>query len=208
MIDDFVQQLAAAKAPANAFNPYAYGPSANDARRHNLRLYLAQMMQFQPHFLLVGEAPGYRGGRLTGIPFVSPFILKSGASDGLFGVERGYQGSQEWPAIRKEATATIVWETLAELPHMPLLWNAFPFHPHKPGALQSNRAPTNREMTWGRPFLAQLLAIFPIKTIVAVGNKADTALTKGEIPHRKVRHPSHGGKAAFQQGIKSLIPNL
>lgn len=208
MIDDFIQQLAAAKEPANAFNPYAHGSSTNDARRHNLHLYLSQMAQRQPRCLLVGEAPGYRGGRLTGIPFVSPFILQNGTGKALLGDWRGYQPADEWLAISKEATATIVWETLVGLPQLPLLWNVFPFHPHKPGSVQSNRAPTKQEIEMGRPFLYRLLAIYPIKTIIAVGAKADTALTTWDIPHHKVRHPAHGGKTAFQSGIKALVSNF
>jgi uracil-DNA glycosylase len=91
------------------------------------------------------------------------------------------------------------------LPLLPLLWNVFPFHPHKPGQPQSNRTPKQSEFVWGRPFLIKLLRHFPIQTVVAVGNKADLALTNWGIRHQKVRHPSHGGKVAFRRGVQQIV---
>jgi uracil-DNA glycosylase len=200
-ITDFVDLLANTAVPPHTYNPYSLEQPENATRRHNLDHYLRQMQQRQPTILLMGEAPGYRGCRLTGIPFVSPAILQAGTSSGLFGVGNGWQLSREWPEIQREASATIVWETLADVRPLPLLWNAFPFHPHQPGQPQTNRPPKRSELAWGRPFLDQLLQLFPIQTVVAVGNKAAQALTGWGIVHSKVRHPSHGGKQAFQRGV-------
>jgi uracil-DNA glycosylase len=163
------------------------------------------MQQQQPAILLVAEAPGYRGCRLSGIPFVSPAILQSGAASGWFGLGNGWQPNSEWPEIQGEASATIVWETLEEVRPLPLLWNAFPFHPHQPGQPRSNRPPKRSELEWGRPFLHHLLQLFPIQTIIAVGNKAEQALTAWGISHSKVRHPSHGGKQAFMYGVRQMM---
>ncbi len=205
MIDDFVQWLGETAVPPHTYNQYSPHQPENAARRHNLRHYLHQMQQRQPTTLLVGEAPGYRGCRLTGVPFVSPDVLQVGTPCGLFGVDNGWQAIDEWPKIQREASATIVWETLAEVRSYPLLWNAFPFHPHQPGRPQSNRTPKRSELAWGRPFLDQLLQIFSIQTIVAMGNKAEQALTGWGIDHSKVRHPSHGGKLAFKRGVWEII---
>ncbi|MCP4428071.1 MAG: uracil-DNA glycosylase [Chloroflexi bacterium] len=203
MIDDFIQQLAQTELSLNLFNQYGDEFAINNGRRHNLRHYLTQMERLRPRVLLVGEAPGYRGCRLTGVPFASPSIITE--LETRFMSNSGFVPIDEWPSIRKEATATIVWETLATVDEIPLLWNALPFHPHKPGQPQSNRTPTNKELAWGRPFLPQLLHIFPTNQIIAVGNKADTALTRWGILHAKVRHPSHGGKSAFAQGIHEIL---
>ena len=113
--------------------------------------------------------------------------------------------ANEWPHIQKEPSATMMWETLGQITAVPLLWNAFPFHPHKPNNPQSNRKPTSKELTLGRPFLHQLHTLFNIQTVIAIGNTAAHALTGWDIPHEKVRHASHGGKAEFQAGLFNIL---
>jgi uracil-DNA glycosylase len=205
-IKAFVDELAQTAVPPHVYNPYSYDRPANADRRHNLRRYLRQMVDRQPRCLLVAEAPGYRGCRLTGIPFSSPHILAHGLDEvALYGTQRGYRPPDEWPHIRREASATIVWETLPRFEQLPLLWNAFPFHPHRSGKPQSNRPPKISELAPGRPFVEKLLNLFPIQTIVAVGNKAETALNRWEFDFVKVRHPSQGGKRDFQRGLEGIL---
>jgi uracil-DNA glycosylase len=209
-IDSFIDNLAKTAVSSKVTNQYTLktkNHTPNQIRRDNLHAYLKQMATVQPTFMLVGEAPGYRGARLTGIPFVSPDILKQLPS--RLGIPP-LVTPNEWPHIQKEASATIMWETLAHLTArtvtaVPLIWNAFPFHPHKPYKPQSNRKPTQKELEIGRPFLQELHNLFTIHTIIAVGNTAAHALTRWNIPHEKVRHPSHGGKADFQTGLFKLL---
>jgi uracil-DNA glycosylase len=204
--DRFIHQLAQARPPDRVFNHYTYGYQANAVRRHNLGLYLQQMDDRQPRTILVAEAPGYRGCRLTGVPFVSPDIARHGLDDvDLFGETRGYRVTNEWPKVQREASATIMWQTLRAYSVVPLLWNAFPFHPHRSGSPQSNRTPNTKELQMGEPFLRALLQLFPVSQIVAVGNRAETALTKWDIPFYKVRHPAQGGKKEFMSGMKRLL---
>jgi uracil DNA glycosylase superfamily protein len=113
----FVRLLAEARIGAT-FNFYRDGPRAG-LRRDRLTDYLEGRRR--AGILLVGEAPGYLGARVSGIPFTS---------------ERQLTGSG--PA---EATATIVRRVLAELgvEDEILLWNVVPTHPHRPGNPSSNR---------------------------------------------------------------------
>src|SRR5205823_144916 len=123
-----------------------------------------------------GEAPGYRGARVSGIPFTS---------------ERQLTGAG--PA---EATATVVHRVLAQLglTEQVLLWNVVPTHP---GTATSNRRPTAAEVRQGLPFLE---ALADGRRVIAVGRVAHDALGGAYV-----RHPSHGGAAAFEQALAALI---
>ncbi|MCB8942850.1 MAG: uracil-DNA glycosylase [Ardenticatenaceae bacterium] len=183
-------------------NPYAGDDVGALVRRRNLRLYGEWLAAERPSVLLLGEAVGYRGGRLTGVPFVSEQIM---LTHPLFGAARGYVKTAEWPTICREATATIMWQTLDACGVYQALWNVFPFHPHRPGQMASNRQPTVAELAWGEDFVRMLLVLLPIETIVAVGNMAEMALQRWGLPCVKVRHPSHGGKRAFQAGVTKVL---
>ncbi len=202
-ISQFIHQLAAAPSPPNCENPYRYEQPFANARRHNLQQYLTLMVQQRPQLLLIGEAPGYRGCRLTGIPFVSPHILAK-LGERFPQTTEPFQSATEWPQFQREASATIVWHTIDGWQPLPLLWNIFPFHPHQSGRPQSNRTPTASEIALGRPFLTQFQQLFPQTKLVAVGQKASTALAKWEIAHTAVRHPSHGGAKQFQAALQVL----
>ena len=184
-----------------ACNQYARPDRFNAIRRRNLRLYLEEIGR--PRTLLVGEAPSHRGGRLTGIPFTSETLMLRGI-DGHLGSHRGYHKATPGPQRSTEASATMVWATIREIDPLPLLWNAFPFHPFDRGNPSSNRIPSIGELQIGQPFIERLFDLFPISCIVAVGNHAARSLTTLGIEHRKVRHPSQGGKRAFVEGMAQL----
>jgi uracil-DNA glycosylase len=165
---DLVDRLACASIGAT-HNQYA----RSELRRSRLREYLAARTQAET--ILVGEAAGYRGARVSGIPFTS---------------ERQLTGKA--PA---EASATIMQRVLEELGITAdvLLWNVVPTHP---GTATSNRRPTHAEVRAARPFLAELTRG---RRVVAVGRLAAEVLA---APY--VRHPAHGGAAAFAEGLRRL----
>ena len=138
----FVARLAAARI-GQTYNFYRCGRGAQE-RRERLRRYLAA--HAHAPLLLVGEAAGYRGARVSGLPFTS---------------ERQLTG--RGPA---EATATVVQRVLPELELDVLLWNVVPTHP---GTETSNRPPTALEIAASRPFLDELARD---RGILAIGRLA------------------------------------
>ena len=165
-------RLAAAEI-GDTFNQYA----SSAMRRKRLSDYLARRAEAQ--LLLVGEAAGYRGARVSGVPFTS---------------ERQLTGAG--PA---EATATIVHRVLAELgiEDDVLLWNVVPTHPHHLDEPASNRRPSAAEITASRPFIDEFAHG---RRVVPVGRVAEAALDVDGI-----RHPSHGGAEAFRDGLARLV---
>jgi uracil-DNA glycosylase family 4 len=163
---ELVERLAGTEIGAT-FNQYAVSPLL----RRRLCVYLES--RAEADIVLVGEAAGYRGARISGIPFTS---------------ERQLTGSG--PA---EATATIVHRVLTRLgvEEEVLLWNVVPTHP---GSETSNRRPTREEVDAAAPFLDELTRG---RVAIAVGRLAAAAL---EAPY--VRHPSHGGAAEFEAGLR------
>lgn len=193
-VAQFITALAKeADRPGFYINPYRR-PDA----LQNLRVYLEHFAGRPVPLLLVGEAPGYRGCALTGIPFSSPHLL---GSRPFF--------SQLNPALPpgprpKEPTATIVWQVFRQLEIRPLCWNAFPFHPHQAGKPSTNRRPGRAELDRGRLFLAELINLFQPEKIGAVGRTAERQLRILGLPHTYLRHPSYGGKKGFTLGLKNL----
>lgn len=171
-VSGLVERLAETKIGAT-FNQYA----GSAELRRRLGDYLARRRDAP--LLLVGEAAGYRGARVSGLPFTS---------------ERQVSGAG--PA---EPTATIVHRVVDELglTEYVLLWNVVPTHPHAPGRAASNRRPTAVEVAAASPFLLELAAG---RRVIAVGRLAE-AVTGAPY----VRHPSHGGAEPFREGLARLV---
>jgi hypothetical protein len=167
-VDALVDRLAVAR----------IGDTFNQYRDPRLALRLARYLEVRTDapILLVGEAAGYSGARVSGIAFTS---------------ERQLTGIG--PA---EATATIVHRALQELEIDAdvLLWNVVPTHP---GTATSNRAPTRAEVRAGLAFARDLARG---RRVLAVGRIAEAALGA-----RYVRHPSHGGAAAFRETLAACL---
>src|SRR3954465_9882930 len=166
---DLVERLARASI-GRTHNQYA----RSELRCERLRAYLASRAGAST--ILVGEAAGYRGARVSGIAFTS---------------ERQLTGTG--PA---EASATIVHRVLAELgvEDDVLLWNVVPTHP---GTASSNRRPTRSEVAASKPFLEELV---DGRRVIAVGRLAAT-----ELDSEYVRHPSYGGALAFADGVRRRL---
>jgi len=88
-------------------------------------------------------------------------------------------------------------------PHF-LAWNCVPFHPHRPGQPLSNRPPTKQEIAKYMPLLEELIALLQPQQVIAVGRSAERALAQIGLTPLAVRHPAHGGAAAFRQGVEEI----
>ena len=216
MFRRLIDELAAVEVSDRACNQYSRTIGdlrQNAVRRRNLRLYFEELAEIRPSLMLIGEAPSYRGGRLTGIAFVSETVMLSGvaiasAPGHILGADRGYRKATDGPKLSTEASATMVWGTIASIEPLPLLWNAFPFHPFHAGEPLTNRVPSAAELAIGAKFIEQLLRIFRFERVVAIGNQAASSLSQLEVAHVKVRHPSMGGKNEFVAGMARVSQAL
>jgi hypothetical protein len=189
------------------FNPWTeYDPgtdlhhNAASARRQRLRAHLAT----KPTLILIGEAAGYQGCHVTGIPFTSERLLIAGRIPRVHSrAERLSSRHIPW----SEPSATTIWSALHEfgIAQRTILWNAFPWHPYKSGNRQSNRTPKPAERAMGIPVLKALVNAFPSATVAAVGRHAEASLVQCGVMAHPLRHPSMGGVGEFRRGLKKLI---
>lgn len=203
-IKSFLDKLKLQQNTSTVINPYL-----DDGRVNNLRLYLEYMSNIQgKRVLLVGEAPGYKGCKITGIPFSSVKVLM-GTEHPLFHAIKP-QLSISDDALRNmtsENTATIVWQYLVDKKTVPLFWNSFPFHPHPKNKENKNRAPNSKEISQGIIYLQQLYTIFRPDIVAGIGVKGVECAKKAypELTIKYIRHPSYGGKSEFIEGMNSII---
>jgi uracil-DNA glycosylase len=205
-IQQFVADLAAVPSGEGFVNFYSPDVSGSDTRRHNLTLYLEQMDARDPSVLLVGEAPGHRGTRVTGVPFADHLLVASGVPElSMLGTARGYRLPITHTHPRKEQTSTVVWRTLSMHGFTPLLWAVFPFHPFGERGPDSNRRPRPSEIEIGQQFLTRLLDAWEIHRLVALGRVAEQTLKRLGFSPQHIRHPARGGQHQFEHGIAALI---
>lgn len=200
-------RLLLAECGAAVFNPWTERDEANDGglngpaeRLQRLRAHL----RIDAQRILVGEASGYQGCHVSGIPFTSERVILAGEVPRV-------RASAARLSLRhipwSEPSATTVWGTLHALgiAEHTVLWNAFPWHPHEPGRLQSNRTPTHRERAEGLATLTALLEAFPKAQLLAVGRHAELALGQLGRAATPLRHPSMGGARRFCEGLRAAV---
>ena len=194
--------------PPNVFNPWVQRDALTDlpaaaaaARLRRLAAHLAT----EARCVLVGEAAGYQGCKVSGIAFTSERLIIEGGIPRV-AVATGTRLSLR-PRPWSEPSATTVWKTLHELgiASCTVLWNAYPWHPHRPGEPHSNRAPTRAELQAGLPVLASLLRLFPQARVFAVGRHAGHSLAMLAVDAVVLRHPSMGGAATFARQLREQL---
>ena len=167
-INNFVERLSKRRNSSTVFNPYR-----NKKLAKNLQVYLEFMAGQQgDRILLVGEAPGYKGCRITGIPFSSGALIRAKRHRIFEQIERDIYLAD----IESENSASLVWQTLEGQDHYPLFWNAFPFHPYPKKIQNKNRAPNQKEMVEGASYLEELVELFLPRQIAGIGRKGTQSL--------------------------------
>lgn len=198
--------LAAPAGPA-VFNPWRDHDPGTDVLRNAAAARIDRLRAFfttRPRWLLLGEAAGYQGAHVSGIPFTSERLLLEGMIPRIdIDGRRLSTRARPW----SEPSATTVWGTLHALDRADatILWNAYPWHPHRPGEPQSNRTPTPTERRAGVPVLEALLAAFPGVRCFAVGRNAAASLAEVGVAATPLRHPSMGGATAFRDGLRRAL---
>ena len=227
MIDDFIKKLQAYHGE-NVFNPWGefdescdIGPRGLEIRVANLRRYLE--LRQKAHYLFIAEGLGYQGGHFSGIAITSERILLGEHPDvdpksvlGDWNYER--TSNPESPLLNRtqklkgfnEPTDTVVWNALNRhglAAFDVILWNIFPFHPHKPGELLTNRTPSKEELDLGIEYARQLMELVPNMQVLAIGQKAATTLEKYGVPCMVAPHPSMGGANKFKAKVAEIFGN-
>lgn len=199
-IDVFISKLQDENAQSNSENLYQLISKEGEIRSYNLKQYLSLMAFKQPSVLIVGEAPGFHGCKFSGIPFTSEYILFTNP----FFKNLNFQFISSVD-LKKENSATIVWDEIDKSDNKPLIWNIYPFHPYRPENVSKNRTPHYNELIFGKKYVKELIEIFGIKKIGAIGRLAESMISDLGIEYEYIRHPSYGGKSKFIEGLNKIL---
>ena len=197
MLNKFFNLLQKRNSSDEVFNQYSDKQTIT-----NLKIYFEYLQLNNPGILMIGEAPGYKGCRLTGIPFTSGKIILESKHK----IFKEIKNKVNIPhKIVSENTASIVWNFLEQYKKpVPIFWNAFPFHPHIKNNPNSNRKPTKKEIEEGKIYLTLIYKFFNPAKLCSIGKTGEKIL-KDLFPNKEViyiRHPSYGGKKEFIEGMK------
>jgi uracil-DNA glycosylase len=191
----------------HTFNPWTDHDPGTDTSRAAPADRLERLqahLSISARYILIGEAAGYQGCKVSGIAFTSERLILAGQIPRVSTMlDRLTSRARPW----SEPSATTVWSTLRALgiAEHTILWNAFPWHPHKPGNLHSNRTPTPKERELGLPVLEQLLNLHPDAMLFAVGRNAEWSLRSIGRDATALRHPSMGGAARYRAQLTSAL---
>ena len=207
-VHEFMTELDAVPVTDQAFNPWGGfslddalpGPSAVEARRDRLRRHLSAP---DVKLVIVGEAPGYQGARISGMAFTSEALLMDGAIPRIDPTGRLTTRVKPW----SEPSARIIWELLYRnhIADVTVMWNAYPFWPMAPAENgYGNRTPMRAEVLSGQRLLTCLKTWFPTAIFAALGNKATESMGSLGIEHVHCRHPAYGGKPVLEGQIAEI----
>lgn len=223
LVTEFVNDLANYKA-YNVFNPWGDADLELDSseeaplqRRENLIAYLLPRLGHSST-IVVAEAVGYQGGRFTGIAITCERML--------LGHHKQIEGTMICPVplhrtssttskllkgIQREKglnepTDTVVWGAIKEAnidPYTVLLWNIFPFHPHKENEPLTNRTPTEQEQAVGWLYTKRLLELNEQLHEPLCVTECSDRNVEGQAKQRTARNATEKGPLILGVGQKS-----
>lgn len=224
-LENFIGQLQQAQLYENAFNPWSDYDQQHDlsknapvVRSKQLREYLQKRIGLAKYIFLA-EGLSYQGGKFTGIAMTSERIILGNheqvPASAVFSIQPERTSAQGISsAVDKlgmaEPTASIVWKAILKNkipPEQVVLWNIFPWHPHKPDASLTNRTPTDQELALGLEYFKMLLELFSACQVLCLGKKSELTVSQA-LPHLQpvvLRHPANGGARLFENGLISFL---
>lgn len=194
-LDRFFALLSALHGSTPADAEFLFDDSTPDGalRLGNLRRYLALGIDRGCDTVCIGEAPGYRGMTVTGVPFTS--VRELGPEYRM----------PPHPAWGWELSASVVTTAYRGWPGpAPISWSVYPNHPFRIGEPFTNRAPRPAEVRAGTPIAVELLRALEPSLVIAIGRKAEGALAAAGIEAVAVRHPAQGGAGIFAAQMAAL----
>ena len=209
----FIDKLSREPSTPELTNVYSSEIPQSEICRENLYNYLQRIRNNNSKVMLIGEAPGYHGCRLSGIAFTCEENFTEDIIPGIMGKDLGYKIFSKGEPER-EFSASTVWPKLKEWYNahgsVPLLWNICPFHPHKEGNIMSNRTPRKKEIERGIKYFLDLVDIFDIQHIGCIGRKSENTIEnlKLNMDCKYLRHPSCGGKNEFEKMIDKYMKDF
>ena len=192
--------------PFHDWNPRVDLPAGWEIRRANLFSYLSSFTR-KPSLLMIGEAAGPWDCRFSGVPFTGEKELSAGALP-----FRGVRSSRDEPLMPigkrppyTSHSAAVFWGVL-RLRHPDfLVWNCVPFHPHEKDRILSVRTPDSDEIRRFVGHLESLGRLLRPAGIIAIGRRAEQALTATGLSAPYIRHPSQGGARLFRDAMNRLF---
>ncbi len=225
-ITSFITALSQYSQP-DVFNPWRdyaadcdISPEAPAIRRRQLHDYLQRRIK-TARYLFIAEAAGYQGCRFTGIAMTCERMLLDAHKQITSAMILGYPGQRtsrpDCPYMTSrpqrlcgmnEPTDTYVWGAAIDnglSPDDMILWNIFPFHPHKDSPF-SNRTPTDEELSQGLRYAMHLTSLCrPDIQIGAIGRKSSQLLSEAGLSAVSMRHPANGGASLFRRQFAQWI---
>mgnify|MGYP005905527459 FL=1 len=224
-IDAFIKSLASYEG-ALTFNPWKDTDlryeveNAPSIRKEQLHDYLSRRVG-KAKLLLIAEACGYQGGHFTGIAMTCERMIlnEHPAVNSLMilGKEGKRTSKKDSPMIAKptqkekgfnEPTDSVVWKACLDAGLSAdefILWNIYPFHPHKKDDLLSNRTPTDDELAIGLSYTKELLSLTGSLPLLAIGKKSENTLLDTGFSVKGLRHPANGGANIFRNQLADFF---